>query len=82
MFRFPEWIIGISPSEAACQGLVFSSGVYPVLNNDHPKDFTPFVRAWAKENGLQGGMAFLTEGPSSQHPEANYRMEIIDLKGA
>jgi pyruvate kinase len=79
-FRFPEWIIGISSNEATCQGLVFSSGVYPVFNEDHPKDFTPFVRAWIKENGIPGDIAVLTEGPSESHPEANHRMEIIDLK--
>jgi len=79
-FRFPEWIIGISSSAATCQGLVFSSGVYPVFNENHPKDFTPFVRAWIKENGIPGDIAVLTEGPSESHPEANHRMEIIALK--
>ena len=79
-FRLPVWIVGISSSEAACQGLVFSSGVYPVLNLDHPKDYSPFVRAWVEEHGLHGDVAVLTEGPSSKHPETNNRMEIIDLK--
>ena len=79
-FRLPVWIVGISSSEAACQGLVFSSGVYPVLNRDHPKDYSPFVRAWVKEHGLHGDVAVLTEGPSSKHPETNNRMEIIDLR--
>jgi pyruvate kinase len=80
LFRLSEWIIGISSNAATCQGLVFSSGVYPVFNEDHPKDFTPFVRAWIKENGIPGDIAVLTEGPSSKHPEANHRMEIIDLR--
>ncbi len=80
MFRLPEWIIGISANEATCQGLVFSSGVYPVFNEDHPKDYTPYVRAWIKENGIPGDFAMLMEGPSVKHPDANHRMEIIDLK--
>jgi pyruvate kinase len=80
MFRLPEWIIGISANAATCQGLVFSSGVYPVFSEDHPKDFTSFVRTWIKENGLPGEIAVLTEGPSVKHPEANNRMEIIDLR--
>jgi pyruvate kinase len=79
-FRLPVWVVGISSSEATCQGLVFSSGVYPVLHQDHPKDYSSFVRAWVKERGLQGEIAVLTEGPSSKHPDANNRMEIIDLK--
>ncbi len=80
LFRLPVWIIGISSSEKTCPGLVFSSGVYPVFNEDHPKDFTPFVRTWLKEHELHGDIAMLTEGPSSKHPDANNRMEIIDLR--
>ncbi len=80
LFRLPVWVIGISSNEATCQGLVFSSGVYPVFNKDHPKDYTPFVRTWLREHELQGDIAVLTEGPSAKHPETNHRMEIIDLK--
>jgi pyruvate kinase len=79
-FRLPVWIVGISSSEATCQGLVFSSGVYPVLRQDHPKDYSSFVRAWVEEHGLQGEISVLREGPSSKHPEVNNRMEIIDLR--
>jgi pyruvate kinase len=79
LFRLPVWTIGISSSEATCQGLVFSCGVYPVFNEDHPKDYTSFVRKWLKEHEIQGDIAVLTEGPSSKHPEANHRMEIIEL---
>ncbi len=28
---------------------------------------------------IEGNLVVLTEGPSSKHPEANHRMEIIDL---
>ncbi len=28
---------------------------------------------------IVGDIAVLTEGPSSKHPEANHRMEIIEL---
>ncbi len=80
LFRLPVWIIGISSNEKTCQELVFSSGVYPVFNEDHPKDFTPFVRTWLKEHELHGDIAILTEGPSSKHPDANNRMEIIKLR--
>ena len=80
IFKLPVWTIGISSSQKACQGMVFSSGVYPVFNEDHPKDYTSFVRTWIKEHEIQGEIAVLTEGPSSKHPEANNRMEIIDLR--
>ena len=80
LFRLPVWIVGISSSETTCQGLVFSSGVYPILSEDHPEDYEPFVRTWLREHELQGDIAVLTQGPSSKHPEANNRMEIIDLR--
>jgi pyruvate kinase len=79
LFRLPVWIIGISSNESTCQGLAFSSGVYPVLHEDHPEDFTPFVRKWIREHDMQGDLAVLTEGPSTKHPDTNNRMEIIAL---
>jgi hypothetical protein len=29
---------------------------------------------------VEGNLVILTEGPSSKHPEANNRMELMDLK--
>lgn len=80
LFRLPVWIIAISSNESTCQGLNFSSGVYPVFYQDHPEDYSPFVRAWLKEQGIEGDIAVLTEGPSVKHPGTNHRMEIIELK--
>ena len=80
LFRLPVWIIALSSNEPTCQGLLFSSGVYPVFHGDHPSDFSPFVRAWLKEYGVEGEIALLTEGPSVKHPGTNHRMEIIELK--
>jgi pyruvate kinase len=82
LFRLPVWIIGISSNEAACQGMLFSSGVHPVHNEDHPVDYSPFVRAWLREQEIEGNIAILTEGPSSKHPGTNHRMEIIDLRNS
>jgi len=38
------------------------------------------VRRWVNELGIAGELVVLTEGPSTKHPEANHRMEIIDLR--
>lgn len=78
-FRLPVWITAVSSQESTCQGLQFSYGVYPVHEPDHPEDWNAFVRQWLQTHGLQGDLVVLTEGPSSKHPEANNRMEIIDL---
>jgi pyruvate kinase len=79
-FRMPVWIVAVSSFERTCQNLVFSCGVYPVCEREYPEDSDAYVRRWIGSHDLAGDIAILTEGPSSKHPEANYRMEIIDLR--
>lgn len=79
-FHLPTWIIAISSSEATCQQLQFSSGVYPLHEQAHPENWNNFVKQWLAEFGLPGNIIVLTEGPSSQNPATNNRMEIIDLR--
>lgn len=78
-FRIPMWITAVSSLESTCQGLQFSYGVFPVHEPDHPEDWNAFARNWLRSHGLDGELVILTEGPSSKHPKANNRMEIIDL---
>lgn len=79
-FRMPVWIVAVSSFEQTCQNLAFSSGVYPVCEPEHPEDWEAYVRQWIGSHEMTGDIAILTEGPSSKHPEANNRMEIIDLR--
>jgi pyruvate kinase len=79
-FKPPVWIVGVSSQEATCQRLLFSGGVYPVYEPDHPKDWNAYVGDWLRNHELEGNLAILTEGPSLKHPEANNRMEIIQLR--
>jgi pyruvate kinase len=79
-FRFPVWTIAVSSQNATCQSLQFSSGVYPVHEPDHPEDWKMYIQGWLRGHGMEGELAVLTEGPSNKHPEAGYRMEIIDLR--
>ena len=46
-FRPPVWIVAVS-SQATCQGLQFSYGVYPVYEPDHPEDWKAWTMAWLK----------------------------------
>ncbi len=80
-FRLPVWITAISSSEATCQRLQFSSGVMAVHEPDHPGDWKAYAREWLDSHELEGKLVILTEGPSTRHPDANHRMEIIDLTG-
>ena len=78
-FRLPVWIVAVSALEATCQRLQFTWGVHGVYEPDHPEDWKGYISRWLVGHGVPGDLAVLTEGPSSRHPEANHRMEIVDL---
>jgi len=79
LFRLPVWIAAVSSSESTCQGLVFSYGVFPVFEHEHPDDWDSFARNWLAKHGVTGDLAIVTEGPSTRHPGMHNRMEIISL---
>ncbi len=79
-FRPPVCIIAVSSQEATCQQLQFTYGVHSLLEPEHPEDWKNYVRRCLEVLEITGEVAVLTEGPSSKHPEANYRMELIDLR--
>jgi pyruvate kinase len=70
----------VSSQEATCQRLQFTHGVHPLQEPEHPDDWKNYVRRRLEAFGIKGDCAVLTEGPSSKHPEANNRMELIDLR--
>ena len=79
-FKLPVWIVAVSQEEATCQGLQFSYGVHPVHEPVQPKDWSVFVSRWVQSHKLNKGLVVLTEGPSQDKPEANFRLEILNLK--
>jgi pyruvate kinase len=79
-FHLPVWIVAVCSEETTCKQLQFSSGVYPVHETEGPENWNSYVANWVREHGLEGDLVILTEGPSPRHPEANHRMEIIDLR--
>ncbi len=78
-FRLPVWITAFSRIEKTCQDLMFSYGVFPVCEPDHPDDWRMWARKWLQSMGEVGNLVVLTEGPSKKHPYRNNRMEILDL---
>lgn len=78
-FHLPVWIVAVCSDEMTYQQLQFSSGVYPVHEAEDPEDWNAYVKKWVLDHGLEGNLVILTEGPSARHPEANHRMEIIEL---
>ncbi|MBP1733205.1 MAG: pyruvate kinase [Deltaproteobacteria bacterium] len=78
-FRLPVWTVAVSSHEATCRQLQFSSGIYPVCESQTPDNWKQYVKTWVNDHGLEGNLVILTEGPSVRHPEANHRIEIVDL---
>jgi pyruvate kinase len=79
-FRLPVWITAISSEAKTCQDLMFSYGVYPHCETDHPEDWRTWTATWLEKQEISGDLVVMTEGPSRKHPERNNRMEIIDLR--
>lgn len=78
-FRLPVWTVAVTSRETTCQQLQFSSGVLAIHEPDPPDRWDEYVKDRVAELSLTGDFAFVIEGPSSKHPDANHRMEIIDL---
>ncbi len=79
-FMLPEWIMAVSSKESTCQDLLFSYGVFPIHETDHPEDWRGYSKNILQSHGLEGRYVVLTEGPSRINPQNNNRMEIIDLE--
>ena len=79
-FRLPVWITAVSSYEKTCQDLLFSYGVFPFCEPEHPSDWRSWIRNWLKFQELSGHLVVMTEGPSRKHPERNNRMEIVNLR--
>ena len=78
--RLPVWLAAVASREATCQALQFSYGVYPICEPEDPEYWTVYAREWVKDQGLTGDFVILIEGPSPRNPEANHKLEIVDMK--
>jgi pyruvate kinase len=79
-YRVPVFIFGVSSRLQTCRELVFSYGVIPIHEPDHPTRWRPWIRELFKTYDLCGRRVVLTEGPSAKYPDRNDRLEIIDLQ--
>jgi pyruvate kinase len=78
-FRLPVWILAVSANKKTCQNLMFSYGVCPILETEHPQSWNSHAEQFVKQYKLTGSMMLQTEGPSPAHHNNNYKMEIIHL---
>ena len=78
-YKLPVWILGVSQDKQACSRLMFSYGVFPILEPAHPSDWSDFARDYARKYNLHGECIIQTEGPSPENPHRNHKMEMIVL---
>ena len=74
-----QWIVALSRDRDVCQGLAFSCGVEPVQLADDPKNWRDYAQTWLQEHQISGAFALLAAGPSTQNPDANYRIEFLKV---
>jgi pyruvate kinase len=78
-FKPSVWIIALSRNPAVCQNLAFSYGVYPVHLTDDPRDWRQWSSHWLRKHGVAGRRVILVAGPSPRNPNANHRIELMQL---
>ncbi len=71
------WIVALSRDTAVCAGLAFSYGVSAIHAETEPEDWRGFIDRWLRERGVPPRLAILLAGPSTQNPDANYRVEFL-----
>ncbi|MEZ5583625.1 MAG: hypothetical protein R3F37_13530 [Candidatus Competibacteraceae bacterium] len=57
----------------------FSYGVYPVYETDFQEHWENYARHWLNQQGVNEGLAVLTQGPSSHNRSGTNDMRVIDL---
>jgi pyruvate kinase len=80
-FRLPVWIAAPTDSVRVVRHLQFSYGIEPIFMGQLPAEWTTFTRDWVNGHELPGPVALLVQGPSPANPDANHRMEILQLRG-
>lgn len=78
-FKPLPWVVAVSSSQETSKALCLSRGIQPIWEPEHPRDWRTYIKNWLDEQGIPQGLVLLTEGPSALHPEANHRVEILEL---
>ena len=79
--RPSPWIVAVTSSLETFHALGLTRGVMPVLETRPIEDWNAYIGEWLEKRGMTHGLVLLTEGPSQLHPEANHRVEILELRG-
>jgi pyruvate kinase len=78
-YRLPAWIVALCTLPDTARHLHFSWGVHPVVVQE-PEDWHEFIGRFMDEHGIAGNLAVVVAGPSEKNPNANHRMELVELR--
>ncbi|PKN73784.1 MAG: pyruvate kinase [Candidatus Cloacimonetes bacterium HGW-Cloacimonetes-3] len=77
-FKLPVWVTAVSMDYQTCQNLQFSWGVKAVCLEGMPQDWKAFIRGKLQFDDTNK-YAVIVEVPSTSNPNANHRLEILEL---
>ena len=78
-YKLLPWLVAFSPSEAACQQLVFSYGVFPVQVEEDGRGWRAIASSWCRQQGIAKGLAVMTQGASHGGVHSTNRLEVFSL---
>ncbi len=78
-FRFPSWIVAVSPDERTCSKLQLSYGVLPQREAERPASWERYAREWLAECGTTEGFALLTQGSGTAFDGGINKIGFVDL---
>jgi pyruvate kinase len=78
-WRSPAWILAVGTDPAAMQTLAFSHGVHPIDIESEPENWNAFAAEKIAYLGIRAQTVLLVAGPSRHNPNANHRIELIEL---
>ncbi len=80
-FHLPVWVIALCQTEKACLELMFSYGVFSVLE-PKPRDvWGHYVTTWLAQQAIPAQLVLLTEMSSILRERDTTHIEIIDMRG-
>ena len=78
-FHLPVWTLAITSSAKTARDLLFSSSVLPLHQKTLPASWNVCTRDCVRQQQLHGAFAIFVGGPTSNDPDCNHRMEIVNL---
>lgn len=79
-FHLPAWIVALCQTEKACQELLFSYGIFSVLETQPREVWGHYVADWLAHQGIPCHLVLLTELSSTRSEGDTTHIEIIDLR--